>query len=557
MSWAHYILQVNIYLVVFYGFYKLLLDKETYFILNRIYLLSAGFLSLIIPILRFEWFTTQPVAQPVYTGVDQLNEMMAQVVVLEETPDRLNTSEIVVLLYLIGVLFFIVRFLFQLYKVRLLLKVSTSGTAFSFFSKKIIDKDLPGVQIIEKHEEVHIRQWHTLDILFFEVLGILNWFNPAIYFYKRTVKNIHEYLADEAAANYQGDKEQYALLLLSTAFGVKPNHLTNSFFNKSLIKKRIYMLHKQRSKRAAVLKYGLFVPLFAMTLILSSATIRNNKEIQSLTDNLPLNEPLATVKDIIDEAVVTTVSLPAPKVKVQEIVKNQLKLDTPASTSSRIDWKSFYTFITRKIKYPAQARESNLQGNAYVKFTIKNGHIEDLGITGKPLGGGCDSEAMSTILAYTDFKETADGKYILPFNFRLQNSRAVVHNEMPVSLTDHKVLNKVVVMALSNPTTAPAENSDSNNDDTVYSFVSIETQPSFPGGMKGFYDYLTKNVKYPKEALENKVKGSVYLSYVVEIDGSLTNIKVDRKLGSGTDEEAVRVLKESPKWTPVFKMANR
>jgi hypothetical protein len=59
MSWAHYILQANIYLVLFYGFYKLLLAKETYFILNRIYLISAGICSLSIPFLRFEWFSNQ------------------------------------------------------------------------------------------------------------------------------------------------------------------------------------------------------------------------------------------------------------------------------------------------------------------------------------------------------------------------------------------------------------------------------------------------------------------------------------------------------------------
>ena len=87
-------------------------------------------------------------------------------------------------------------------------------------------------------------------------------------------------------------------------------------------------------------------------------------------------------------------------------------------------------------------------------------------------------------------------------------------------------------------------------DNTVYPMISIETQPAFPGGMEKFYAYLRKAVKYPPMAAENNIQGKVFLSFVVEKNGELTEIKVDRKLGGGTDEEAMRVLKASPRWTP-------
>ncbi len=87
-------------------------------------------------------------------------------------------------------------------------------------------------------------------------------------------------------------------------------------------------------------------------------------------------------------------------------------------------------------------------------------------------------------------------------------------------------------------------------DTKVYDFVSLEQQPTFPGGMDKFYAYLRKAVKYPAMAQENNIQGKVFLSFVVEKDGSLTDIKVERKLGGGTDEEAVRVLRASPKWIP-------
>jgi len=88
------------------------------------------------------------------------------------------------------------------------------------------------------------------------------------------------------------------------------------------------------------------------------------------------------------------------------------------------------------------------------------------------------------------------------------------------------------------------------DDNKVYDFVSIEKQPEFPGGIAKFYGYLGKAIKYPPMAQENNVQGKVFLSFVVEKDGKLTDITVTRGLGSGTDEEAIRVLKASPRWNP-------
>ncbi|SER11878.1 energy transducer TonB [Pedobacter rhizosphaerae] len=84
------------------------------------------------------------------------------------------------------------------------------------------------------------------------------------------------------------------------------------------------------------------------------------------------------------------------------------------------------------------------------------------------------------------------------------------------------------------------------NTDRVYDFVSVDKQPEFPGGFKKFYDYLAKAIKYPEPAKRNNVEGRVFLSFIVEKNGALTDIIVIRKLGSGTDEEAIRVLKSSP-----------
>nr|WP_121269685.1 TonB family protein [Pedobacter schmidteae] len=535
MSWAHYILQVNIYLLVFYGFYKLLLDKETYFTLNRIYLVLAGLLSLTIPFLRFEWFTKQEVIQPVYVSVGQL---MGQVSIVEEAPDGLNPGNLIVLAYLIGISFFSVRFIFRLLSVRRKLKQKEAGTAFSFFLKKRIDNDLPQLPTIHKHEDTHIRQWHSADVLFFELLAVFTWFNPVIYFYKNAVKSIHEYIADEEASKFQGDKEQYSLLLLSSAFGVPVHTLTNSFFNKSLIKKRIFMLHKQRSPKMAALKYGLFIPLFATALILSSATIRSNEKIQEIADNLPLNSPIETVKEVMQESIKPIV----PQVlKKTETIKE-------ASEQTPAGWDDFYKFIRMTLRYPAAALENKTQGTTMIKFSVTGGQIEDVGIATK-LANDCDAEALRSVALYPDYKSIKDGKYTIQIAFLLgeTTTKLPVLNEKIAPLKGYTALNKITVTGYRG-VVKPGNNA--YEESKIHDFVSTETQPSFPGGMDKFYLYLKQSIRYPKEAQEKKIQGKVFLSYIVEKNGELSGIRVERKLGAGTDEEAVRVLQESPKWIP-------
>jgi len=515
MTWAHYFLQVNIYLVIFYAFYKLLLDKETFFVMNRIYLIAAGGLSFIIPFLRPEWFARQPATQQIKISIDQLN-MIAQGTIAPDESHQFSLIKALVVIYLIGVLFFIGRFIFQLYAVKKMLKSNPTGMAFSFFGKKVIDPALPGSNIIEKHEDIHIRQHHTLDVLFFELLGILVWCNPIIYLYKTTIKNIHEYLADEEAAMFQGDKETYAMLILSQAFGVDQNILTNSFFNKSLIKKRVFMLYKQRSTKTAILKYGMFLPLFAVTLLLSSATISRNESLKEIAEKI--SAPIS-----ISES-------PLPI-----LTSNPIEKETGI-------WAPFYKHLAKNIKYPASAYKDQLQGNVTIKFTLQNGEIKNVGAI-TPLGSGCDAEVMKTILGFDGFKSAENGQFTIAF--RLDGANTPLENKANITLKGYKPLKLITITGYNSK-------KPENDDAKVYDFVSITKQPEFPGGMDKFYKYLAANFKYPAGARKNNIQGKVFLSFIVEKDGQLNDIQVMRALGGGTDEEAVRLLKESPKWTPGY-----
>jgi len=94
-------------------------------------------------------------------------------------------------------------------------------------------------------------------------------------------------------------------------------------------------------------------------------------------------------------------------------------------------------------------------------------------------------------------------------------------------------------------------------DTKVYDFQSLEQQPIYPGGMAKFYDYVGNAVRYPDMATQNNIQGTVLVSFTVEKDGSLTDVRVERKLGGGTDEEAMRVLRASKKWIPGIQNGKR
>lgn len=87
-----------------------------------------------------------------------------------------------------------------------------------------------------------------------------------------------------------------------------------------------------------------------------------------------------------------------------------------------------------------------------------------------------------------------------------------------------------------------------NEEEIIYTIT--ETNPEFPGGDKVMYQYLGKNMRYPSEAQDKNVQGMVYISFVVEKDGSITGVRCLKGIGSGCDEEAMRVVKSMPNWIP-------
>ncbi|SDN09043.1 TonB family C-terminal domain-containing protein [Daejeonella rubra] len=433
MNSLNYLLQTNLYLILFMGFYTLVLRNETFFRQNRIFLNASIILSFTIPFINSPWFNELFITQKIReSGIIPVNFNYDTVVVgVIEESNAWSMADLLLWTYIGGATLFLVRFMFRIFMLRSNLKVE-KGSAFSFFNKLVVDKDLPNSETIIDHEKVHIRELHSADILLIELSTIINWFNPVIYLYKKEIRHIHEFIADEEASNLMQSKSSYAMLLFSNTMGINPSQLSNNFFNNSLLKRRITMLYKTKSRRTGLWKYGFSAPLFAIMLIYSAASANS--------DNNVLQPAAEKVLLVIAE------SKPAQKIKESTILIE---------------------------KQGSIAETSGLE--------IKSTKINSENSTNELI-----SESI----------------------------------ELPSINSEHGIIDTIIV------------------------------QPEFPGGINGWSQYLSSTIKYPAEAKKNNVQGRVIVSFIIQKDGSLADIKVLRGVGSGLDEEAVRVISESPKWKP-------
>ncbi|RWY49188.1 M56 family metallopeptidase [Mucilaginibacter gilvus] len=538
MAWWHYLLLVNIYLTLFFGFYALLLRRETFFQLNRIYLVGAALLSFFIPLIQSEWvknlFITQKVQYAFYgTGTD------INITALAPIQDSAYTlGEILVMVYLAGVILLALRLMWQFMQLRQVIRHAVPSAPYSFFNKINVAEDAESREVIIAHEEVHAQQWHSADVLIIEAVMIINWFNPVVYLYRFSIKHIHEYIADRQAIKVGNDKAEYALLLLSQTFNAPAHQLVNPFYNHSLLKQRIMMLQKNKSQRVKLLKYGLSAPLFVLMLVLSSATISNSKAVESIHDNaeeLFLQPATAAISNNDVEEILLNEQATAKNLLLKETVveidtNKKSTVYTAVQDQPRFPGgiEAFPKYLAKTIKYPKIAREHNVHGRVILTFVVeKDGSLSDIKVL-RGIGSGCDEEAVRAVKASPKWIAGKQGgkkvrvQYSVPVNFALLSEAAAI---------------KVGQADLSTGLTEAI-------------FTEVEQQPGFPGGNVACAKYLQTSIKYPVEARKNKVQGRVITSFVVMKDGNIGDVKVLNGIGYGADEEAVRVIKNMPKWYP-------
>lgn len=409
MNALTYLLQVNLYLLLFYLFYLVLLRNETFFKMNRFYLVGSALFSMIIPAMKADWikelFITEKVQQlthsVTYAVVRPQIELLNVTTLASPDQPWLSTMEWLWLIYAVVSLIFLINFLRKLYQVNSTFKIKLKGRAFSFFGKIVVDEELEGKDIIIKHELVHARQWHSADVVFFEIFLAMNWFNPIVYLYRNAIKNIHEFIADDSAASTLEERSAYALLLVSSVFNTQPQRLTNNFFNQSLLKRRIIMLHKTKSRKVAILKYGLSVPLFAGMLIFSSATGADAKVIKSITRAIP--EPVIIPAQLTKAAKMDELEIPVKK-KIPQIDSTGEAKYQPEVP------KNLYDFATSAFENSLSAMPPKT-GMVYYSFDVNdNQKIVEFRIT-RSIGSDWEKKSLSHLNSFNEKVNLKQGTY--------------------------------------------------------------------------------------------------------------------------------------------------
>lgn len=477
---VNYFWEASICLLAFYIFYVLVQKKETTYQYNRLYLLGAIGLSLILPALELSIpFASENLSSVSFEQMVRLPE----ITVGAETATDAGFNWLLLLagVYAVGVVFLLGRLFFELFKIFQLTRnlqrkemtgienaviLPTHGLmpTFSFLHYIFWDETSGGDEkereYILHHELVHVRNRHTWDILFMELVAIFFWFNPLIYLYKNAIKDAHEYLADAEAARNAG-KSQYIKALANQSLKQFNLSLIHPF-NKSQIMKRIAMLEKSWNKSGWI-KMTLIIPVVAaMALVFSCQN-------ESLFDDNPLTQ------------------LPEGWTLLKE--KNASQEDLRSLEEFKIKHTELRFYL---VEFELQRHSPFVNGNKFWSLS----------------GGRLDEESKTFI------------------------GVARMHPDGNSPMKDRRNIQPV------------------DEEFEGETFTIVEEQPQPEGGMQAFYKYVQENLKYPEQARADTIQGKVYVQFVVDKDGSITDAKTIKGIGGGCDEEAVRVIANSPKWIP-------
>lgn len=480
---VNFLLESGVSLALLSLIYILFLRKETFFRFNRIFLLISVAFSVLLPFLRFRILEPELVMLPEIT-VTPYRNLLETVVVFGQDfsgaiENTVNSSQVIVLMYFIGVLFFLSRFIFRLIQIALLIKqnqvhqtdkirfvaLNKNISPFSFLNYVFIYTEKEKIEGYDKmvaHEIEHIRQGHTYDVLILEIMTIFQWFNPFLWMLKRVIRENHEFLADSAVINMGVSRAQYKQLLLTQVIGSQLV-MTNNF-NTSLIKNRIQMISKIKSSKLARYKYLVtIIPMIVLVVFFACDKNEQSEfnELRSMEnyhginitfsgDTVILNidesvkpSDMENLRAILRDANVKHIRYTSSKTGLKDSkirVRGNSLTDKPVST---LDGKPvFFTVeqmpefpggdvalrkhLATSLDYPAEAHEKRISGKVYVTFVVsKDGSVANAEIA-RGVDPLLDKEALRVVENIPDWHpgyqggEPVNVQYTVPINFALQ-----------------------------------------------------------------------------------------------------------------------------------------
>ncbi|QXP56162.1 M56 family metallopeptidase [Cellulophaga sp. HaHa_2_95] len=294
-----YLIKVTTCLAIFIVFYKLVLENESMHTFKRFYLISSLIAASLIPAILFTeyiYITPEPVLN-IYVSEINSDEIPA----FSQKTDYLTPT--LWTIYGLGVLIFGCKFCSNLFKISICIRRNpkinydrsihvlleerlSPHTFFNFIflnKQKFEAHEIPEEVLL--HEQAHAVQKHSLDVLFIELMQVILWFNPFIYFFKMAIKLNHEFLADQAVLQKGAELSNYQKILLAFSSNATETQLANAI-NYSSIKKRFTIMKKTTSKKAIWLRSLLVLPL--LTLVLYGFSETQIKQINITKDSVEI-----------------------------------------------------------------------------------------------------------------------------------------------------------------------------------------------------------------------------------------------------------------------------
>ena len=392
-----YLVELNISLMILFVAYKLFFERDKNFTVRRIYLLGVVLLPLILPLLPDSM--RMPVGQMAPISINLEGVTIFAAGEAAEGISKISFTSVLLLIYLVILSIGIIKVLLQLTRIAIAiirsqrfeaegitLLASPALHASSFFGYIFIDpvasEDDSFSHILE-HENIHKREWHSIDRILVEVFVMINWFNPVAWMFRRSVIENLEYLADSAVLSKGTDPTKYQLSILNQYIGGAS--ISNQFSNQ--IKNRINMLNKNY-KLGSRWKLTLLLPLTAIAFFIVSCTDKD----------API-EAIEPAEEIAAEA---------PEMEVYDMVDEM-------PTFNGGEPIEFRKHIAQNLIYPAEASEQGVTGKVIISFIVdKDGKVvvpdqkTNAKIVGKPL----DEVVVTAYRKISEDAEDPDEKYI-------------------------------------------------------------------------------------------------------------------------------------------------
>ena len=294
---------------------------------------------------------------------------------------------------------------------------------FSWFRWVVVSEDDlgDGAREILIHETAHARAGHSWDIVLADAVIIMQWFNPLAWIMKNSLKDIHEFEADEAVINSGVNAKQYQLLIIKKAVGARLYSIANSF-NHSLTKKRITMMCKEKSKTWRCAKALYIVPVAAIAaLAFTTVDTANATENETLSkgSEFVANNEKETAENYVQQ-------VPDGDDKVYQVCEKAPVF--PGGTHA------MYKYLADNTKYPDEAKAAGKQGRVMVQFVVrKDGSISDVSVVKSAGNVSLDKEAVRVISTMPKWNPGTQGgkavnvQYTIPVQFRLSDGK--INNE--------------------------------------------------------------------------------------------------------------------------------